>query len=113
VFVNGTSVVREGKHLGTLPGRVLRRGKVPVGGNAAMETVAAGVTSAISSLKPCQRGLMDAAPVKIDRFVENHNTTARPLAWSATADSILARCLDRKRGGHRNTLTLESFCRLI
>ena len=28
---------------------------------------------------------------KIERFVQNYNTTARPFAWSATADSILGK----------------------
>jgi putative transposase len=28
---------------------------------------------------------------KIDRFVQNYNTTAQPFAWSATADSILGK----------------------
>ena len=28
---------------------------------------------------------------KIDRFVQNYNTSARPFAWSATADSILGK----------------------
>jgi len=29
--------------------------------------------------------------LRIDRFVHTHNASARPFAWTATADSILAK----------------------